>query len=212
MKHKFLVIALSLTLLLCFALGVTLAWITARTPSIQNVFTTVGITLRLEETFNTDTNSDGVNDAWKAKLYPGAVYAKDPVVTVEEGSEACWLFVHIDDTGNAFTNGDQIIGWSINNGAGWTLLADATDAEDNPLANVYYIELVDAVATDASYQVLQGGDGDLANGKVTISNLLDSTNMPGSDLTITVTAYAVQHTGFATALDAWNEAKMIPEA
>lgn len=88
MKKKVLSIV-AVVLVLCCAIGGTLAWLTAKSDVVTNTFAPSDINITLTETPNTDTDNDGKADAWKADMIPGFSYAKDPVVTVKGGSVDC---------------------------------------------------------------------------------------------------------------------------
>lgn len=77
MKKKTFIIALCLALVVAFAAGGAIAWLTATTGTVTNTFTVGNIDIDLTET-TTDY-----------KMVPGNTIAKDPKVTVKAGSEAC---------------------------------------------------------------------------------------------------------------------------
>ena len=181
MKQKLLVAALALTLVLCIAMGVTLAWLTARTQSITNVFTFGNVTLTLEETTGTDY-----------KGTPGGTMPKDPTITVKAGSEDCYVFVKIEESG------DDVVNWAI--AEGWTELS--IDAG----TSIYYreyssTEFVDEETVkkdqDEAYAVL-------LDNEVTFESGADSS----SQASMTITAYACQkHADIAGAAAAWDLVK-----
>lgn len=70
--------------------GGTLAWLTAETSEVTNVFTSSDINVTLVEKKN------------DFKMVPGWTIEKDPKVTVKEGSEDCYLFVKVEETGVSF--------------------------------------------------------------------------------------------------------------
>ena len=86
MKKRTLALILALVLVFGAAVGGTIAYLTDTTDPVTNTFTVGKVDITLTETFNTDTDNDGTNDAWKAQLIPGTTYAKDPVVTVTANS------------------------------------------------------------------------------------------------------------------------------
>ena len=87
MKKKVLSIV-AVVLVLCCAIGGTLAWLTDKTASVKNTFTVGDINIELTET---TTNY---------KMVPGNTISKDPKVTVKANSEACWLFVKVEKSAN----------------------------------------------------------------------------------------------------------------
>lgn len=100
---KPMLIAMAVVLLLGCVTGGTLAWLTSTTGPVTNTFTTADVSITLTETFNTDSDNDNENDKWEAQMIPGYSYTKDPVVTVEDDSEDCWLFVKFEEKNNAST-------------------------------------------------------------------------------------------------------------
>ena len=79
---------LALVLVLGCALGGTVAWLVAKSDPVVNTFTYGDININLEETTGSSY-----------KIIPGVDIAKDPKVTVKANSEACWLFVKVEETG-----------------------------------------------------------------------------------------------------------------
>ena len=186
---KTFVAMLALVLVIGCAVGGTIAWLTAQTDPVVNTFTYGDINIELTET---------KPDNRQAKIIPGVDIEKDPKVTVKANSEACWLFVKVEETG---TFVDNKVTYSIADG--WTQ-GDGT----NIPANVYYRE-VNAVTADTSFYVLKGST-EYPNGVVTVSeeltkaevNSITAENQPK----LTFTAYAVQKDGIANAAAAWEKA------
>lgn len=186
---KTFVAMLALVLVIGCAVGGTIAWLTAQTDPVVNTFTYGDINIELTET---------KPDNRQAKIIPGVDIEKDPKVTVKANSEACWLFVKVEETGT-FVTGK--VTYSI--ATGWTR-GDGT----NIPANVYYRE-VNAVTADTSFYVLKGNT-EYPNGVVTVSgdltkaevNSITAENQPK----LTFTAYAVQKDGITDAGTAWTKA------
>lgn len=192
MKKKAIVAVVALVLVLCCAMGGTLAWLVDSTTEVKNTFTYGDINIGLSESDDLDL-----------KMIPGNSIKKDPVVTVKEGSEACWLFVEVKESENF----DTFMTYAI--AEGWTFFNTAAtgDGIDTATNDEYVIyREVDAATAKAgtSYQVLAGKDG-YQDGYVTVNdevtkgmlNALDK-NADGSAKpektypTLTFTAYAVQ--------------------
>ena len=173
------IMLLAVTLLIGCAIGGTVAWLTDKTTAVTNTFTYGNINITLAETTGTSY-----------KIIPGVNITKDPKVTVEGGSEDCWLFVKVDQQGT-FVTGK--VTYSIADG--WTALAGQT--------GVYYCE-VPAAATDTDFGVIKDNkiivSSDLT--KAEINGLTEANKTPK----LTFTAYAVQKDGFNTAAAAWAEA------
>ena len=178
---------LALVLVVAVAsVGGTIAWLTASTAPVTNTFTVGDINIELNET-TTDY-----------KMVPGNIIAKDPKVTVEAGSEACWLFVKIEKSSNL----DSFITYSVDEGADkWTKLTGVTGVD-----NVYYREVA-AVTADTSFYVLKSN-------QVTVKDTVTKTMMNGltdaTRPTLTFTAYAVQKDNIADAATAWAKLNPTP--
>lgn len=176
LSGKLVVAMLAVTLLIGCAIGGTVAWLTDKTTAVTNTFTYGDINITLAETTGTDY-----------KIIPGKDINKDPKVTVKANSEACWLFVKVEEKGTFVANK---VTYSIADG--WTK-GDGTNIPEN----VYYRE-VDAVTADTDFAVLEGN-------KVTVSDTLTKEDIKNitTNPTLTFTAYAVQKDGIADAATAW---------
>ena len=184
MKKRSTALMLALVLVVGIAVGGTLAWLQDYTQSIKNTFTIGMVDIDLTET-------GASNGAKSFKMSPGKVLDKDPKVTVNAGSDACWLFVKIDESANLKT----FIEYSV----------DSAWAPLDGVNGVYYIQVDTANATSGkTYSVLTGD-------KVTVKS--DVTNEKTAGLNeqtypnMTFTAYAIQQEGFASASAAWTELK-----
>lgn len=181
-----LVLVLALALIVGVAGGATFAWLTAKTDPVVNTFTYGDISIDLAETTGSDY-----------KIIPGVDIAKNPKVTVKAGSEACWLFVKVDEENwPTLTDGEgettvRKVKYDIADG--WTK-GDGT----NIPANVYYREVA-ANAADQEFPVLK-------DNKITVSDTL--TKIDIKDIStikpkLSITAYAIQKDGMDTAAQAW---------
>lgn len=195
-KNKKLVALVCCVLMLVGAAGATLAWLTDQTQTVTNTFTTSDINITLEET-DADQDNDADNNSYK--MVPGSDIAKDPKVTVEAGSEACWLFVKVTESNNF----DTYMKYGM--AEGWTALEN----EDG----VYWREVA-AVAEGTAEEKLPVYSV-LAGDKVAVLDTVTKEHMEalkaeGATLpTLTFKAYAVQKANIATAADAW---KTIPDS
>lgn len=178
LSGKLVVAMLAVTLLIGCAIGGTVAWLTAKTDPVVNTFTYGDIDIELNETKPANR---------EAKIIPGVDIEKNPKVTVKANSEACWLFVKVEETGTFVANK---VTYSIDDG--WTKLTGVTGVD-----NVYYRE-VGAVTGDTDFVVLK-------DNKVTVSNTLTKEDIKSitTNPTLTFTAYAVQKDAAQTAADAW---------
>ena len=201
---------LAIALMVGTAVGGTLAWLTDKTDSVKNTFTVGNVDISLEET-TTDY-----------KMIPGHNIAKDPTVTVEPGSEDCWLFVEITESADF----DDYIDYGVITGADsdnliegkyWNKLGDS-------YPGVYYCCVKDVPKTEAdgyAFPVI-GYDAD-KNGKIegneintvhvkdTVTKEMMDALTEDTYPTLTFTAYAVQYyktNGVEFGAEAaWAEAK-----
>lgn len=178
---KTFVAMLALVLVIGCAVGGTVAWLVSSTNAVVNTFTYGDINITLGET-------TGANYT----IIPGVNIDKDPKVTVKKDSEACWLFVKVEEEGTFVA--DKVT-YSIADG--WTK-GDGT----NIPANVYH-RAVDAVKADTDFAVLK-------DNKIYVSEELSKSDIQSitTTPTLTFTAYAVQKDGIDDAATAW--AKAVP--
>lgn len=181
-----LVLVLALALIVGVAGGATFAWLTAESDTVTNTFTYGDINITLEE----NTGSD-------YKIIPGVDIGKDPLVTVKAGSEACWLFVKVEEenwptlTYGEGENAVRKVNYDIADG--WTK-GDGTSIP----ANVYYRK-VDASKANQEFPVLK-------DNKITVSDTLTKIDISRISTTtpkLSITAYAIQKDGMDTAAKAW---------
>ena len=178
MKKKVLSIV-AVVLVLCCAIGGTLAWLTAKSEVVTNTFAPSNIKIELKE--NTGT---------QYKMVPGQTIAKDPAAKVLAGSEECWLFVKLEKSENF----DTFMTYEMANG--WEEVTGAPGV---------YARKVLTANFGTAYSVLKG-DQVTVKGTVNegMMNGLTTANYP----TLTITAYASQLHKNATetfsASEAWN--------
>ena len=166
---------LSAALIVCATVAGTLAWLTDKTEPVVNTFTVGDINITLTESESLDL-----------KMVPGRTITKDPKVTVNEGSEACWLFVKVVKSGNF----DDFMTFEMADG--WIALSG--------YAGVYYRN-VDATNADTGFDVLK-------DKKVMVLDTVTKTMLEGAKTnapTLTFTAYAVQKDGINDATTAWGK-------
>ena len=180
-----LVLVLALALIVGVAGGATFAWLTATSDTVTNTFTYGDINITLAESTGSDY-----------KIIPGVNIGKDPKVTVKAGSEACWLFVKVEEENwptLTYVDGETTVrkvNYDIADG--WTK-GDGTSIP----ANVYYREVA-ANAADQEFPVLK-------DNKITVSDTLTKIeiNSISTKPKLSITAYAIQKDGMATAAEAW---------
>ncbi len=194
MKKRTMALLAAMLLIVGVVIGSTLAWLTAKTETVTNTFTTSDINIELKETKGTKTD----NTHYSFKMIPGYTIEKDPVVTVKAGSEACFLFVKLEEENNF---GDYMT-YTVDTSK-WTLLEEGS--------NIYY-QKVDATDADKSFEILKGN---VVTVRDTVTkgmmNSLNASNYPK----LKITAYASQRYKNSNneefdAKIAWDNAKSIP--
>ncbi len=179
MKKKGLALVLALTLVVVGIVSGTLAWLTAKTDSVVNTFTTSDIKVKLVET-KTDF-----------KMVPGYTIDKDPIATVEANSEKCYLFVKLEKSNNL----DSYISYEMADG--WTELTEGS--------GVYY-RIVDASDADQSFSVLKD-DKVSVKGEVTKDMMTTAeTNKPTLTFTVYAAQYMKNNTENFAPAEAWANA------
>ena len=186
MKKTLLTIVLTV-LICCTVMGTTLALLADKTTAIENTFTVGNIDITL-----TETGAD-VNGKQSFKMVPGATLTKDPTVTVEANSEACYLYIYVAEANNTFGDpAEKYVTYTLD---GWTELGNA-------YPGVYY-RAVPSSATAQTFSVFSGNVVKVSN-KITKSQA-DALNAVGAQLpTLTVTAFAVQSENTGTAAEAFG--------
>ena len=168
---------LALVLVIGCVAGGTVAWLVATSDTVTHTFTSGDINITLAETTGEDY-----------KIIPGKDIPKDPKVTVTAGSEACWLFVKVEESGTFVA--DKVT-YAIDKD--WTALEGEK--------GVYYRKVA-AVTADTDFSVLEGN-------KITVKDTLtkgDIKDIAATNPTLTFTAYAVQQENIPDAATAWKAA------
>ena len=206
-RNKALLLTLCAVLLVAASVLGTMAYLTS-TDEVQNTFTVGQVSIKLDEAkANTDGTLVEGADRVKAnsyKLLPGHTYAKDPMVTVLNGSESSYIKMTVTFSKanelDAIFDPDGATLTTIFNGydsSNWTYKGNTKNAADN--TRTYEFWYKEAVAAP--------------DGNVALDALFDSITVPGEitneqlatieGMTITVNAYAIQADGFANAEAAW---------
>lgn len=195
---KTLTILATLALVAAISIGGTLAYLTAKTDAVTNTFTVGNVAITLDES---KLENDGTLDTATRvqtnsyKMIPGNTVAKDPAVAVTAGSEACWLFVKVEET-TGLTN---YLSYTVD--TNWTALTGTP--------GVYYRSVN---ATDANngvkYFVLKDNEVSILN-TVTQEMMNAITNKTTAQPELTFTAYAVQSANVATVAAAWDAVKTL---
>lgn len=87
-KKTILVAAIAVMLVAALVVGGTLAYFTDKSDAKVNTFTVGNVAIKLEEP-NWNANESHT-------LLPGVSYAKDPTITVKEGSQNAYVFLKLD--------------------------------------------------------------------------------------------------------------------
>ena len=193
---------------LVLALGVnaTYAWLTDTTDTVTNTFTVGKVEITLDEAavneYGQKLNKNGevaaedkdlaervTNNNYK--LIPGQTYVKDPIVTVVKDSEACWLFVKVENGIAAIEDSAATMAGQIK-ANGWMSL--------DGFNGVYYKQVsADEASAGSAFPVF-------ASFKIDGEKTTAETLAPMNGATVKVTAYAVQLAGFeGNASAAWNK-------
>lgn len=189
-KTKALMLVLCAVLLVTASVLGTMAYLTS-TDKVVNTFTVGKVAITLDEA---QVKEDGTPVAGAARvkenayhLLPGHTYTKDPTVHVQANSEDSFIFVKVENGIASYEAGTTIAAQIAANG--WTAL--------DGVENVYYKTYTKrAESTDLP-----------VFGNFTIANhadAADSWNNFSAETNVTVTAYAVQTSGFNSETDAWN--------
>lgn len=215
--NKSLALVLACVLLVGGVIGGTVAWLTAKTNEVTNVFTTSDIGVKLEEA-ETDF-----------KMIPGWTIDKSPRVTVEKDSEDCWLFVEVTESTNLELG--KYIKYAVNTGAtsttdgvthgGWTKGTGTGEGGDGVPTHVYYRK-VTGVTADQVFAVLGSGTYTFNGVEYTWANdevltlpevtkemmaAVTTSNQPKLSFTTYASQLKKNNTTEFTAAEAWNNVK-----
>lgn len=174
---KLIVVIAALSVLLCCVVGGTLAYLRAQTDPVTNTFTYGDINITLTESNNLDL-----------KMIPGRTITKDPVVTVDPTSEACYLFVKIDETAAV----ENYLDYAVADA--WTPLSG--------VEGVYYMVLDTVPETPNNvFPVLKNNQVTV---KTTVTKaMMEAVKADAELVKLTFTAYAVQKENVADVATAW---------
>lgn len=187
---KVLSVALCVVALVVGSVAATVAYLAMSTATVEHTFTAGNINIRL-------------NDATPVideMMMPGVEIAATRAVTVEAGSEKCYLFVKVTEE-NDFDNYLTYTMYKMDDAdEGWTLLEEGTTEA------VYYREVEANASEEQTFNVF---DHFTARPECTKAQY-DAIRADAKP-NVTLTAYAVQFVGFAdNVAGAWNEAQNIP--
>ncbi len=208
-QRKFILMMCSIVIVGGMVAG-TLAWLAARTNPVINNFIGSNLEINLAE------------EAENFQMIPHLEIEKDPIVTVEAGSEACWLFLQVKES-KAQANGSGIeatrfgitktrqgseykyLSYALQEG--WEPITEqqarimSLPVEENGVVlNTYYYRLVGeegtALAETQSFGILE-------ENKVTVNDWiineeLSVTQLNSNPVEITFTPIAIQRLGFSS--------------
>ena len=185
-KFKIVTLILAAALLVSGVVGGTIAWLVDKTEPVVNTFTYGDINIDLEETPTPDDDQNP--DTNEYEMIPGEEITKDPKVTVETDSKASWLFVKLVKSANFddFMEYDMADGWF-----------PLTDAQGNAVPGVFFREVSEVTGEDVVYDVIK--DNKVRVKETVTKEMLNALDPEGAEATyptLTVTAYAVQRSGF----------------
>lgn len=177
-NKKFIISAISLALVLCFALGATFAYLISKPASVKNVFTVGNVDIELKEVTPLSN-----------KMVANETIASDPYVLVKKGSEESYVFIKIVKSNNF----DDFLTFTVD--TAWTQLK--VDGKDVP--GVYYYNT--AYTEDKELYILKDNKYTVKNITKTMADALTEDTMPD----VTYYAGAIQKSGFKTVEEAWAQ-------
>lgn len=216
-KNKVLLSLVCAVLLVVATICGTLAYFTDQ-EAVVNTFTVGNVEIELHETDEVNRNDGTVGKDYK--LQPGLSYAKDPVVTLKEGSEESYvrMIVTVEDYAKlkaAFPKDKEFGGkkvyedWYLGEGEnevfllqklvkGWEPAKwECVAISANGVYEFRYTEKVAALTADVDLPALFTEV--VIPGSV---NNIELANLQNFD--ITIVAHAIQTAGFDNAAEAWE--------
>ncbi|MBR7184946.1 MAG: hypothetical protein IKD37_04985 [Clostridia bacterium] len=189
-RTKALIMLLSVITIIGGTFGGSLAWLVDTSPAVTNVFTVGKVQVRTEMPASTFSLRGDRDDS--LRMVPGwELTIQDPAVIVEAGSEACYLFMKIDEDAGSFYTDAQIgfrdyLNYAVTEG--WTLLAG--DGVNPVPPNVYY-RVVERSDIDQAFNLIH--EKKVKVSEHITSEMMSALTQPGAALpTLTFSAYAVQ--------------------
>lgn len=204
---KLLALFVVLALLIGGAVGGTLAWLVTKTDPVVNTFTAGNINITLTEP---KYNKDNIEN-YKAKIIPGDKIEKDPTVTVEAGSEDCYvrmfMMVMWDEAADSHFIGQESVNWYDFNLNKWeygdiNLIDETANATKGHVIEFRYKDVVPYNADQD--QILSP-----LFTKITVPDDITGERYKSLEgATITVIAQAVQSLGSNNAAEAFAKAEI----
>ena len=131
MKKRILIITLSILIVAIATVGTTLAYFSAKTDTVENVFTMGNVSATISE-----------EEAWEnsQKVMPGDTKAKSPVITIGATSESAWVFIKVEVSDAAALQAavhaentettDLLVGIATDLASGWALMGTPSVSVD----------------------------------------------------------------------------------
>lgn len=238
----------SALLLVSLSVGMTLAYLTD-TESVKNTFSVGNVGLDMDETDVWDTEDIGTkyneNGAEKTvtkemvgevkpgntkrvkendyQLYPGKTYKKDPIITIDKGSEDCWVIAKIVVTATEISKVRELIGYNggllglngIVSGGVFTDSYGTPTEGDNGVTTWTGTDytLTQKAETDKNVFYVYVNAAQKANASIALFDTITIPNTWGNDeiaklagLKMDISAYAVQKDSFVNAQEAFKAA------
>ena len=173
MKKKLVLSVLLTVCILAVGVGSMIAYFSSISGPVENTFTVGQVELSLTET-----------TGGSYQMVPGATVEKDPIVTVERGSEECYVYVKLEWRGGL----ENHVTYELADG--WINLGG--------IDGVYYRH-VDATPINMNYHVLRD-DRMVISSELTEEIL--ATIAPDT-CQLVVTAYAIQTLGMDSPAEGW---------
>lgn len=205
---------IALVLTLCCATGGTIAWLTSTPDAVSGTFVIGNINITLSDAKGVlqAGNSNAVSVTEGVTYTPGQTIEAKPEVSVNKGSEACYLFIHIKEENNSLSASQQkVIQWEL-----WTPAEGETSTawiavDDHP--GYYYRKVGKTGDSNATYGIFK-------DAKLTVNASLTNEIIGANGFktpTITISAAAIQSENLpdknndntVDAMDAWI---LLPEA
>lgn len=145
---KTLTIVMAMVLVAAVAITGTLAYMSTQSGTVTNTFTFGNMSITLKESPVDDNGKKVAGDLVDKndyKVIPGAEVDKEPIVTVNAGSENCWVYVGIQN--NVLVDGNEVADYTNYIGADWEKVENAALAAKH--VTVYKFKtVVENSATD----------------------------------------------------------------
>lgn len=186
---KMLIISVAIICLLFSTIGGTIAWLTSKSETVTNTFTYGDINISISETDTGDNDDNEYTNMYE--MIPGNKITKDPIITVKENSEDCYLFIRIEKTNNF----DEFMEYVILDE--WILVED-TD-------NVYYQEVSKKEAKQ-EFSIIK--DNTIIVKESVTKKMLNDLDKSGEENfpQLNITAYAVQRDNTIDAINTASKA------